>query len=112
MKKIILLPILLTVSLSAEYLHYFGGQKEYLKQCWPCHKSSKVFVAQYTVSQWDDFMDNNGTKLADIHLKSRDTEARALQPYFEGSRYLKKMKHLNVFLEHYAKDSDKKPVKQ
>ena len=112
MNKIILLPILLSTSLSAEYLHYFGGQKEYLKQCWPCHKSSKVFVKQYTIAQWNGFMENNGTKLADIHLKSRDPEARALQPYFEGSRYLKKIKHLNAFLKYFAKDSNTSSARQ
>lgn len=106
MNKKILLSVLLSVSLSAEYVHYFNGQKEYLKQCWPCHQNSKVFVPLYTVSQWQGFMEDNGTKLANIHIDSRDPEARELQTYFESSRYLKKTEPLSVFLEHFAKDSD------
>ncbi|QOY51102.1 hypothetical protein [Candidatus Sulfurimonas baltica] len=118
MKKIILFSVMLTISSSAyaKEMHYFGGQKEYLQQCRVCHGGSSVFVVNYTMKQWEDFMVNDGKDIGLRHINSNQYKSiqaeKKLKPYFETERYQKRLPYMNVFLKRFAKDSTNSPLKK
>lgn len=111
MKKFILSTVLLSTlfSLPLSAVHYFNGQKEYLKQCRSkdCHGGGTGFVSRYTIERWTEILQNKGESLAVIHIKTKDAEEFLL--YLKGERYQKKLKYLRAFVTKFAKDSDKKP---
>lgn len=118
MKKIILLSALLALStpIFAKSIHYFGGQKEYLQKCRVCHGGSNLFVSNYTMKKWEDFMVNNGKDIGSRHVNSNNYKRiqaeKKLKPYFETERYQKKLPYMNVFFKRFSKDSPNHPYKK
>jgi len=109
MSKVLLLIISIFVlsqlSLSAAA---YKGQREFLKKCVSCHSKKQAFISTKYSDEWEDFMDNNGKELADLHLRSED--AKKSWKYFKSKKYTKKVKHLEDFLLEYAKDSGNVPA--
>ncbi len=112
MKKLIFSTVLLSTlfSLPLSAVHYFSGQKEYLKNCRSkdCHGGGTSFVSRYTIERWTEILQNKGETLATIHLKTKDAEE--FLKYLKSERYQKKLKYLRAFVVKFAKDSETKPV--
>jgi len=111
MKKLIFLTVLLSTlfSLPLSAVHYFNGQKEYLKHCRSkdCHGGGTGFVSRYTIERWQEILGNKGEELAKIHAKTKDGEE--FREYLKSERYQKKLKYLRAFVTKFAKDSHDKP---
>lgn len=116
MKKSIFLTLSLSIAITsslASELHYFSGQKEYLDNCRICHQGSSIFVNQYTMKEWRELLDNDGKKLTNIHadLKNadfvkhkREVDVQDIKDYLNSETYVKRLKHLKAFTDHFAKD--------
>lgn len=86
----------------------YKGQKIYIESCKECHGGGQAIAASKKQREWAKIMDNNGNKLAQIHLNSKKAEAS--WPYFNSRTYTKNAKHLEDFLVEYAKDSGNVPA--
>ncbi|NCO01502.1 MAG: c-type cytochrome [Epsilonproteobacteria bacterium] len=86
----------------------YKGQKLFVKQCTTCHETGQTFVAKKKMKEWKKVMEEDGKKLATLHLKSE--KASKSWKYFESKSYSKNAKHLKQFLVEYAKDSGNVPA--
>ena len=86
----------------------YKGQALFVEKCTECHSCQPDFFAKRTVAEWKIIMQKQGKPLADIHLKSKKTK-KSLK-YFKSKKYYMKSRHLQQFLEEYAKDSGKVPA--
>ena len=99
---------LMILSLGSVDAAVYKGQKVFVKKCFKCHGSGEVFVAKYTMKQWEKWMQKKGKPLAELHLKSK--KAQKSWKYFKSKKYIQKSKHLKQFLVKYAKDSGNIPA--
>ncbi len=86
----------------------YKGQKIYIETCKECHGGGQALAASKKQREWKKVMDNNGEKLAQIHLDSKKAEPS--WPYFSNRTYIKNAKHIEDFLVEYAKDSGNVPA--
>jgi len=91
----------------------FNGQIVYLNECRVCHKSSDIFLDKYTVAQWKNFLDKDGTTLANIHLNkkkyyvaSKDDVVKDSHSYFKSKNYKDKYKILENFIIKHIEKSE------
>ncbi len=91
----------------------FNGQKVYLKECRVCHKSSNIFLDKYTVTQWKNFLNKDGTLLANIHLNkkiyyvaSKDDVVKDSHFFFKSKNYKDKYKILENFIIKHVEKSE------
>jgi cytochrome c2 len=96
------------LSLSTSQAAIYKGQRVFKKKCITCHDNPQAFVAKHTKKEWNVLMQNNGTPLKELHIKSKKAEKS--HKYFDSKSYTKKTKHLSQFLVEYAKDSGKVPA--
>jgi len=109
MSRFLLITVSLTVlTLSISHAAIYKGQQIFVKKCLNCHDSGQAFVAQYKMSEWQNWMLNKGEPLSSVHLKS--VKAEKSWEYFKSKKYISKSKHLKQFLVEYAKDSGKVPA--
>jgi len=97
--------ILLGFDLSAAV---YKGHRTFVRKCVKCHTTGQTFVASKTIDQWEEYMEDKGKPLAELHIES--DKAKASWKYFKSKRYTKKSKHLKQFLIEYAKDSGNVPA--
>lgn len=88
----------------------YKGQKEYVKKCVKCHKAGQAFVSTKNKKDWNKLMKNKGEELAALHITSTDARTEPSHEYFGGSIFSSTAKHLEDFLEEYAKDSGNVPA--
>lgn len=88
----------------------YKGQSVFVKKCAICHKNGQVFVATKTRKEWTNITKNKSEKLAEIHLKSKNPDAKPSYEYFESGDFLKAEGHLKDFLIEYAGDSGNVPA--
>ncbi len=86
----------------------YKGQKIYIESCKECHGGGQALAASKKQRMWAKMMDNQGEKLAQIHLNSK--KADASWAYFKSKTYTKNAKHLEDFLVEYAADSGNVPA--
>lgn len=86
----------------------YKGQKIYIETCKECHGGGQALAGSKKQRAWAKIMDNDGDKLAQIHLNSKKAEAS--WPYFNSRTYAKNAKHLEDFLVEYAADSGNVPA--
>jgi hypothetical protein len=86
----------------------YKGQKEFSKNCIPCHNNGQSFLASHTTKYWKNMMQKQGAKLVQLHLN--DPKAKTSWAYFKSKKFTKKSKHLKQFLVEYAKDSGNVPA--
>lgn len=107
-KFLLCVVLILSFSLSSLNAAAYKGQRVFLKKCISCHTTKQSFIKTKTVSEWEDFMENRGELLAELHFENED--AKDGWEYFKSKRYGKKAKHLKDFLIEYAKDSGNVPA--
>lgn len=88
----------------------YKGQNEFVKKCVTCHKDRQAFVSTKRQKEWNSIMKNKGEKLAELHLKSQNPDAKPSHEYFESENFLKTANHLKDFLMEYASDSGNVPA--
>lgn len=86
----------------------YKGQKIYIETCKECHGGGQALAGSKKQRAWAKIMENNGDKLAQIHLNSKKAESS--WPYFNSRIYSKNAKHLEDFLVEYAADSGNVPA--
>lgn len=86
----------------------YKGQKAFVKNCVKCHEEGQSFIATKKIREWKKVMGKKGQVLAELHLK--EDKAKKSWNYFESKKYTKDSKHLEQFLEEYAKDSGNVPA--
>jgi cytochrome c1 len=99
--------IIITIVVLPIFLHasVFKGQREYMKNCKPCHGSGTKVVTLKKADEWDVFFKNNGEIIAKLH--NSDKEAKQ---YFSSERFKRYSKHLLDFFRKYAADSGNVPA--
>ncbi|MDD2652516.1 MAG: cytochrome C [Sulfurimonas sp.] len=88
----------------------YKGQSVYAKKCVKCHKGGQSFVSSKKAMEWNAIMKNEGEKLANLHLKSQNPDAKPSHEYFESGNFTKTANHLKDFLMEYAGDSGNVPA--
>ncbi|MBV5320556.1 MAG: cytochrome c [Sulfuricurvum sp.] len=86
----------------------YKGQKAYIESCKECHGGGQALAGSKKQRAWIKMMDNNGEKLAQVHLNSKKAEPS--WSYFNSRAYTKNTKHLEDFLVDYASDSGNVPA--
>ncbi|HEX5328783.1 cytochrome C [Sulfuricurvum sp.] len=86
----------------------YKGQKIYIETCKECHGGGQALAGAKKQRAWEKLMDNNGEKLAQIHLNSKKAEAS--WNYFKDRSFTKGARHLEDFLVEYASDSGNVPA--
>lgn len=86
----------------------YKGQKVFAKECKKCHDNSLELVVSKTTEEWNEILDDNGTKLLNIHLKNDDLTDSI--DYFKSKKYNKQINDLKDFLKEYSKDSGNIPT--
>lgn len=86
----------------------YKGQKVYIESCKECHGGGQALAASKKQREWKKVMDNNGDKLAEIHLSTK--KAQLSWDYFGSRNYSKDARHLEDFLVEYAGDSGNVPA--
>lgn len=88
----------------------YKGQSVFVKKCVTCHKERQAFVSTKKAMEWNNIMKNKGEKLVELHLKSKNPDAKPSHEYFESENFLKTADHLKDFLMEYAGDSGNVPA--
>lgn len=88
----------------------YKGQREFVKACIGCHESRQEFIITKNKKEWKELLQNNGQKLAKLHLSSSNKNAEASHDYFRDKSFVKNSKNLMQFLMEYAKDSGNVPA--
>lgn len=86
----------------------YKGQKAYIETCKECHGGGQTLAGSKKQRAWTKMMDNDGEKLAQVHLNSKKAEPS--WSYFNSRSYTKNAKHLEDFLVDYASDSGNVPA--
>ena len=86
----------------------YKGQKIYIETCKECHGGGQGLAGSKKQRGWKKIMENDGEKLAQVHLNSKKAEAS--WNYFSSKTYTKNAKHLEDFLVEYASDSGNVPA--
>lgn len=86
----------------------YKGQKIYIETCKECHGGGQGLAGSKKQRGWKKIMENDGEKLAQVHLNSKKAEAS--WSYFNSKAYTKNAKHLEDFLVEYASDSGNVPA--
>ncbi|MBN2894964.1 MAG: cytochrome c [Campylobacterales bacterium] len=108
LKTLLLSALLAAFAFSGAQAHVYKGQKEYIKNCKECHAVGKDMANSKTQRDWEKLLSEQGTTLANLHLKNQ--EAEASHDYFSSRKYEKNVNHLLDFLKEFAKDSGNVPA--
>ncbi|BDY13841.1 hypothetical protein HCR_21530 [Hydrogenimonas cancrithermarum] len=76
-----------------------------MKLCKKCHKSGGKLASSHTQTEWEEYFENGGAKLKNIH-KNDQLAMKKLN----SSKFNKNLKHLRQFFEKYASDSGNVPA--
>lgn len=97
-----------------EAISTFKGQLVYLKQCRVCHLSSKTFLSEHELEDWNKMLDGDGTRLSDIHLKkdevfvdSKEGIRKSSHKYFKSDEYGHGYEELKAFILESSKNNHK-----
>lgn len=103
-----------TAPQALEAISTFKGQLLYLKQCRVCHLSSKTFLSNHKIEDWEKVLDDDGTKLSDIHLKkdevfmdSKEGIRKSSHKYFKSDAYKRGYEELKAFILESSENNHK-----
>ncbi|WP_456450450.1 cytochrome C [Hydrogenimonas sp.] len=105
MRKVIAIAMAVAMMGSWAGASVYKGQRAYMKLCKKCHKSGGKLAGSHTQSEWEEYFDNNGKLLKEVHQNDSTAMAK-----LNSKRFEKNIKHMRQFFHKYASDSGNVPA--
>jgi len=108
LKKLFYMLFVISITFTSLNAAAYKGQALFQKMCLDCHGKALEFVIAKDTPEWTKLMEDKGSPLLLIHVKS--SEAEESWKYFKGKRFPKHVRHYKDFFLEYAADTGNIPA--